>query len=192
MKSRSSLRRGFTLVVLLVVIAIIGILVALLLPAVQAAREAARRTQCVSQLKQYGVALHNFHNSHNYFPRGGTNGWSLEPQTYVGNPYTGPDWLNDHGSWLTRVLPEIEEQALADEMGNLDDPKIIDPIGLWISKTRKGAPPPPISMGRCPSDGFVTGEPFFNYSGSTGPATIPSQCGPGGSDAGEGGTPFAN
>ncbi|MAT69426.1 MAG: hypothetical protein CMJ58_07855 [Planctomycetaceae bacterium] len=172
MKSRS---KAFTLVELLVVIAIIGVLVSLLLPAVQAAREAARRTQCLSQLKQYGIALHGYHDAHKQFPAGGKNGWTFDETLGLGNSV----WQDDHGSWLCRVLPYIEEQTIADTLPDLEDPTIYDPINaVWIAQTLDGGPPPSIKIGRCPSDGFGPEEPFFNYSGNIGPTVHVSSCGP--------------
>lgn len=98
-------RRGFTLIELLVVIAIIAILVALLLPAVQQAREAARRSQCRNNLKQLGVALHNYMGTHSVFPPGATIDLSV---TATGN---NTSW-GVHG----RLLPFIEESNLAMEI----------------------------------------------------------------------------
>jgi prepilin-type N-terminal cleavage/methylation domain-containing protein/prepilin-type processing-associated H-X9-DG protein len=97
--------RAFTLIELLVVIAIIAVLIALLLPAVQAAREAARRAQCVNNLKQLGVALHNYHAAANTFPPGGCI--SAVGQGNFGN---GNLW----GAWSaqTMLLPYLEQQQI--------------------------------------------------------------------------------
>ena len=105
-------RVGFTLVELLVVIAIIGILIALLLPAVQAAREAARRTQCSNNLKQCGLALHNYHDTYKVFPSVGfSRGWAGNGNaTY--DAMSGTTVLN-HNSWVS-LLPFLEQQALYD------------------------------------------------------------------------------
>jgi prepilin-type processing-associated H-X9-DG protein len=110
---------------LLVVIAIIGILVALLLPAVQAARETARRSQCVNRLKQLALALHNHHDAKHHFP------WGY-------NPNTG--W-----SWGTMVLPYMEHSTIFDQLATSAVVNVNDPTQLALLRTV-------LSEYRCPSD----------------------------------------
>jgi len=91
MSRPSSRRRGFTLIELLVVIAIIAVLIALLLPAVQQAREAARRTQCKNNLKQIGLALHNYHDIYNRLPNEESTVW------------------NRRYGWTLKIMPQLEQ-----------------------------------------------------------------------------------
>ncbi len=104
-KSPLSKSRGFTLIELLVVIAIIAILIALLLPAVQQAREAARRSQCKNNLKQIGLALHNYHDVHNTFPPGHVSA--------LGNPSAASHLAGTVGyAWSTFILPFMDQAPL--------------------------------------------------------------------------------
>ena len=105
-------RRGFTLIELLVVIAIIAILIALLLPAVQQAREAARRTQCKNNLKQLGLALHNYHDTHGTFPFGWMAGNDLNVSCWgiMLLPYL--DQGNLYNNWNSSVPAFNEAVAL--------------------------------------------------------------------------------
>ena len=105
-------RRGFTLIELLVVIAIIAVLIALLLPAVQAAREAARRMQCTNNLKQIGLALHNYHSTIGAFP---SAGWVANGSNWwIANNLTSPGHFRY--STLLQLLPYLEQGALSNAM----------------------------------------------------------------------------
>ena len=113
-------KRGFTLVELLVVIAIIGILVALLLPAIQAAREAARRASCTNNLKNLGLGVLTYEQSHKNFPT--SEGWdgaaSFDEESVKAAMWTGsnPNGKNLSGKgWILTILPEIEESSLYDK-----------------------------------------------------------------------------
>ncbi|NQV24217.1 MAG: DUF1559 domain-containing protein [Rhodopirellula sp.] len=135
----SKLRRGFTLIELLVVIAIIAILVALILPAVQQAREAARRSQCKNNLKQIGVALHNYHDVHGTLPPGFI-GVDLTTKT------PNINGMNSFG-WGTMILPMLDQVPLYKEFNT--KVSLLDPI----NNPAVEAPTQKIlSVYRCPTD----------------------------------------
>jgi prepilin-type N-terminal cleavage/methylation domain-containing protein/prepilin-type processing-associated H-X9-DG protein len=138
MESKARRRVGFTLVELLVVIAIIGVLVALLLPAVQAAREAARRTTCVNQMKQMGLALLNHESAMKVFPTGGTEPWHNEGDASVayGKGY----------GWMVQILPYVENSVLQDiskgyGAGDQERDRIVrgTPVSLYNCPSRRGS-----------------------------------------------------
>lgn len=152
---RAPARHGFTLVELLVVIAIIGILVALLLPAIQAAREAARRSQCLSQIRQLGLAAHNFESTKKRFPAS-----------------VGPEWektaddgtkIRGYGPYgfIALVLPYIEEQNLGD---------LIDYSVRWDIEPNVGIQEKYLSFVKCPSQ--TPDEPMILFQGMTAPFTL--------------------
>jgi len=122
-------RSGFTLIELLVVIAIIAILVALLLPAVQQAREAARRSSCKNNLKQIGLALHNYHDTHSVLPYSASADGAIVSGSAQTASTTG--FTLNHRGWI-QVLPYIEQSALYDQF----DPTY--PTGEYV---RSGASP---------------------------------------------------
>ncbi|MGQ0633562.1 MAG: DUF1559 family PulG-like putative transporter [Planctomycetaceae bacterium] len=136
----SSRRRGFTLIELLVVIAIIAVLIALLLPAVQQAREAARRTQCKNNLKQVGLAVHNYVDTHNCIPPL----FSISDKSWNGSTFVS----SDSWSYMTMLLPFLDQAPLFNTLN--PGPRRIDivsqtPAGLALLQTS-------LPVVQCPTD----------------------------------------
>ena len=149
--SVSSRRRAFTLIELLVVIAIISVLIALLLPAVQSAREAARRAQCINNMKQFGLAMHNYHSASNCFPTGNIRklGYSLIPGSTCG-PAIFQDCQNT--PWFCLMLPYIEQGNLANSFNyqlGPEGPWAPLPLGFFANSTVASTK---IATFQCPSD----------------------------------------
>ncbi|MEZ6130998.1 MAG: DUF1559 domain-containing protein [Planctomycetaceae bacterium] len=165
-------RDAFTLIELLVVIAIIAILIALLLPAVQQAREAARRTQCKNNLKQYGLALHNYHDTYNMFPSAGVryNNTGGDGGCCSGSPRIG---------WQVRILPFADQAPLYNgiNMSSADAPNDFYPAGQTVKRFRQYQVP----YALCPSDPDAATRDVnwaqSNYSGSLGSQSTPSNGG---------------
>ena len=138
--------RAFTLIELLVVIAIIAVLIALLLPAVQQAREAARRTQCKNNLKQFGLALHNYHDTLRVFPPG---------QLWQTNSIATGQWDTNMGpGWRVHLLPYIDQAPLYQQWNQ--NVGILNAANVPIASAK-------LPAFWCPSDvGASAGNPYTN------------------------------
>lgn len=154
-------RLAFTLIELLVVIAIIAVLIALLLPAVQQAREAARRSQCKNNLKQYGLAIHNYQDTYGQLPPGGANGFNNNPGI----------------TWQVRILPFIDQGPLFQQLD-------FNQASTFAQVLNDGRPAcsHTVPYGMCPSDdsprdiGGYAQTSYCGNEGSQGNVSVDPNC----------------
>jgi prepilin-type N-terminal cleavage/methylation domain-containing protein/prepilin-type processing-associated H-X9-DG protein len=187
--------RGFTLIELLVVISIIAVLIALLLPAVQAAREAARRAQCTNNLKQIGLALHNYHSVHEVFPPGyvsAVNPTITDPCDQDAENSSsidlGPGW-----AWGSMILPQMDQQPLFNSINfglsvafRANDTSSMTSLNVYLCPSDSGPslipvfadPPDPANPGSFSAGNIVDTVARGNYVGMWGIGEICAGSGP--------------
>src|SRR5262245_8255880 len=156
-------RSAFTLIELLVVIAIIAVLIGLLLPAVQKVREAGNRMKCANNLKQFGLAIHGYHDVNKLLPPGGM----VLPQNWPADP-----WTSGKGSWAVYTLPYMEQNGLFVRFDELGVPNVSS-----IEIAKKIEPFQKLPYLNCPSDGSGGATAAANYVASMGPQCSAGGCG---------------
>ncbi len=158
--SRRTRPQGFTLIELLVVIAIIAILIALLLPAVQQAREAARRTQCKNQLKQIGLAFHNYVDIYSFLPDGGNDDTRASTASAWDCSMCCNSKWRGGWNWMYQILPQIEQANLYNEPS---DTKIYQKaVGTYFCASRR----PPMMYGSSAKSDYAICAGDGNYNGA--------------------------